>query len=420
MDSQSIGPIGALLRQEALLRQKRLLHRQQQVVGDIRNRRASDGMLGSRRPSLSGSTQQDDRRQPFRAGIVSSTRPAPGQSVGAPRSSLGTRIAERRHSLQEPPCRTRRSSCDLGHRQRRSSLDSESSMEFMPRPRRSSFDSQASSELGSRQQRESQDSSEVSSHWRQFLQRNRDFASNRERALETKRKAKQEELDKACTFAPKVQDWGLSVETESSLRSHATNSTGSSTETMESSEIAQSKVASFCIRDDSDEAPMSTADCPHNNTVALDASSRCCTDSAAEFAVEENKVEDLDQHQVPEALVASKMPLEAWKEEEEDRVAVIDCKQGPAKLSCSPSGKLVVSNLASEVTLHDAWPRAKLLFAYCDDLGEKKPSIVSATASTEVSNCPSESGGPDNEDDDLDTLVANLRSHKVYSFHFSG
>jgi len=428
MDSQPIGPIGALLRQEALLRQKRLLHRQQQVVGDIRNRRATDGALGSRRSSVS--TQQDDRRQPYKAGIVSNTRPVPGQSVA--RSSLGmsrctgTRISERRHSLQEPPSRTRRSSCDLGSRQRRSSLDC-----------------QASSELGSRQRRESVDSSDINQHWRQFLQRNRDFASNKEKTLEHKRKAKQEELDKACTFAPKVHEWGLKTE-ESDMQSCSTETSTSCSEVvhaktesdflgacqreMEASvnelkydSIMERQVPSSSIREDSIEAATCIAESSANHNVAADASGLCYSNGANESAVDERKAEVVEQNQASATLLTSKLPLAAWKEE--DRVTVAEGNQGPAKLTCSPSGKLVVSNLASEVTLHDSWPRARLLFPDCDDSSscEKKLPIVSATASTEVSNCPSEAGGPDNEDDDdLDTLVANLRSHKVYSFHFSG
>jgi hypothetical protein len=296
---------------------------------------------------------------------------------------------------------------------------------------------------------------DVGNHWKTFLQRNRDFVSNKDRALEGKRKAKQDELDKSCTFAPKVQDWSLKVdegdmETESSLRCDTRTKSLFSSETAACSEDAQSKiesdflgayqqgayqqgmdsgvnesrnavehqVSSFSIQDDSCEALTTTADCPDNRTV-IDVSGPCSIDSATESGVD-RRSEDLYPNQVSETRFTTNLPLEAWKEEEEDRTAVAGGNQGPARLSCSPSGKLVVSNLASEVILHNAWPCAKLLFADCDDSCEKKLPVVSPTASTEVSNCPSESGGADNEDDDLDTLVANLRSHKVYSFHFSG
>lgn len=324
-------------------------------------------------------------------------------------------------------------------------------MEFVPRQRRCSLDSQVSLELGAKQRRESLDSSEISNQWRQFLQRNRDFASNKERALDNKRKVKQDELDKACTFAPKVHEWNLKVddcdrETESSVRPGSTTSTSGSEVALskmesdflgasqrdidisvnESQDVVDGQVSSFRLQGDSDEVPATTADCFDNGTVAVDANGLSCVHTATEPTVDDNQSHDLDQYPVSETLLTSKLPLEAWKEAEllavsqGDGGAIVDCKQGPAKLSSSPSGKLVISNLASEAKLHDAWPRAKLLFTDCDDLCEKKLSTESATASTEVSNCPSESGGLDNDDDDLDTFVAHLRSHKVYSFHFSG
>jgi len=325
-------------------------------------------------------------------------------------------------------------------------------MEFVPRQRRSTLDPQTSSDLAARQRRESLDTAEISNHWRHFLQRNREFVNNKEKALESKRKTKQEDLDKSCTFAPKVQDWGLKV--DDPLASNGDSSTSCS-------EVAQSKIEADFLgacqqelqdavnrvvdirmtelqdavervvtsrsRDESDDAPKSAADLPKNNVTA-EVSGTCCTgtlDRTVEPTLDESKAVDPDQHHVSETLLVSNLPLQAWKEEEEDRVATVDCSQGPgpAKLSCSPSGKLVVSisNMASEVTLHDNWPRAKLLFTGCDDECEKKLPIGSSNASTEVSNCPSESGGPDNDDDDdLDSLVAHLRSHKVYSYRFSG
>eukprot|EP00746_Dinoflagellata_sp_MGD_P105659 gnl/MRDRNA2_/MRDRNA2_43992_c0_seq1.p1 gnl/MRDRNA2_/MRDRNA2_43992_c0~~gnl/MRDRNA2_/MRDRNA2_43992_c0_seq1.p1 ORF type:complete len:420 (+),score=69.11 gnl/MRDRNA2_/MRDRNA2_43992_c0_seq1:69-1328(+) len=419
MDSQSIGPIGALLRQEALLRQKRLLHRQQHVVGDVRSRRATDGILGSKRPSIS--TSQDDRRQSFRAGIVSNARPVPSQSVGARRNSLGvsrcpgTRTSERRQSLQEASSRNRRSSCDVGQRQRRSSLESETSMEtsleFMPRPRRSSLDSHASSELGSRQRRETMQTGEVSHQWRQFLQRNRDFTVNKEKALESKRKAKQEELDKACTFAPKVHEWSLKCEEGEGEPCSTENS-------ISCSEGARPQIDTECSGAAQPEVEIRATVSRYGVDQDLTSLSTREDLCEAPAGTQETAAQVTDQHQVIDTSLHSKLPLEAWNAEEE-KVVAVESNPGPARLSCSPCGKLVVSNLASEVTLHDAWPRARLLFSDCDD--EKKLLNVSATASTEVSNCPSEAGGADNEeDDDLDTLVANLRSHKVYSFHFSG
>lgn len=376
--------------------------------------------------------------------MASNTRPVPSQSVGVSRNSLGvsrcpgTRISERRHLLQEPSSRTRRSSCDIVHRHRRHSLDSdsclESNLEFVPRPRRSSLDSQASLETGSRHRRESGTSGEINYHWRQFLQRNREFALNKEKALENKRKAKKDELDKACTFAPQVHEWNLKIEegdgetcsTESSTsrseiaRPKASQSEIETCANESKSEVGQ-QLVSISIQEDLDGNPRSTVDCLMISEGA-DTRGTCFTGSkclGVQSSTEKSQAEAITELQEAETLPASRLPLEAWNEEQE--VTVAEGHQGPARLSCSPSGKLIVSNLASEVTLHDAWPRAKLLFADCDDVCDKKlPNAVSATASTEVSNCSSEAGGPDNEEDDLDTLIANLRSHKVYSFHFSG
>jgi hypothetical protein len=246
---------------------------------------------------------------------------------------------------------------------------------------------------------------ETSQQWRQFLHRNKEFASNREKALEHKRKAKQEELDKACTFAPKVHDWNLKIEEGDGESCSAETSTTCSEfarpDILVTSQMERLEVDTKCALD---------IDGPSQGRVIQ------------EKGAEESAVDVGSQNQVSDTLPSYKLPLEAWSVGEEN--VAVEANPGPARLSCSPCGKLVVSNLASEVTLHDAWPRAKLLFADCDDTCEKQhPNVafVSATASTEVSNCPSEAGGPDNEEDeDLDTLVANLRSHKVYSFHFSG
>jgi len=305
----------------------------------------------------------------------------------------------------------------------------------MSRQRRSSLDSSANSELGARQRRESLNSAEINHQWRQFLQRNREFASNKEKTLEHKRKTKQEELDKACTFAPKVQEWSLKTEeckeedgkicTETCAQPKAQSCfAGSSQQEIEIS-VNDSKhgnmeadFVSFRIRQD--EVPKSIADYSENDSVTAD-SNGLFSINTIKPALDKSKVEAIDQNQVPEILLASTLPLEAWREEEKDGLAVVEGNPGPARLTCSPSGNLIVSNLASEARLHDAWPRARLLFADCDDMCEKRHSnVISSSASTEVSNCPSEAGAENEEDDDLDTLVANLRSHKVYSFHFSG
>lgn len=319
----------------------------------------------------------------------------------------------------------------------------ESNLEFMPRQRRSSLDSQANSELGSRQRREPRNSSDINHHWRQFLQRNREFASNKEKAKQAKAKAKQEELDKACTFAPKVHDWSLKTQegTESDGKTCVTQTLTSCNEVVHpeaepglpgdsQQEIALSATANESKHDNMerqvpsigihlDGPPQNAADSSENDVAAADSSGLRYTDTNIELAANASNVEAITHHQVSEKLLASKLPLEAWKEQE-DGVAGAQSTQEPPRLTCSPSAKLIVSDLASEAALHDTWPRARLLFVDCDDLCGKRLSNVSATASTEVSNCPSEAGAENDDDDDLDTLVANLRSHKVYSFHFSG
>lgn len=192
-----IGPIQALLMREAEMREQQK-QRQKDVPVPARRpegRRPSVQPLSQpqRRPS---SAVSDERS--FESTLRSkqsvprrSTRNSVGL-VGPPQSRCSERAAnaQRRRSLQGAPVQERRNSCDLIEHQR--------------------------------QRRHSLDGADPNAQFKNFLQRNRNFAQDREQNLEKQRKARAEEAEKVCPFRPETT--GASHrETSAPAKSHRAN-----------------------------------------------------------------------------------------------------------------------------------------------------------------------------------------------------